>query len=71
MWTLLLGSGPEMLGRQAFWTTTVSSPIEDAITVSGPVTAACGNDGTALNVSTFRSHIKVKWGEVHLAQIEN
>eukprot|EP00964_Phaeocystis_antarctica_P024320 scaffold13633_cov64-Phaeocystis_antarctica.AAC.8 len=52
-----------MLGRQAFWTTTVSSPIEDAITVSGPVTAACGNDGTALNVSTFRSHIKAKWGE--------
>ena len=41
MWTMLLGSGPEMLGRQAFWRFTASLPIEAAIMDFGQVIAPC------------------------------
>ena len=41
MWTILLGSGPETLGRQAFWRLTASLPIEAAIMDFGQVIAPC------------------------------
>eukprot|EP00964_Phaeocystis_antarctica_P119350 scaffold83097_cov69-Phaeocystis_antarctica.AAC.4 len=36
-----MGSGPEMLGRQAFWRTTASLPIEATTMDFGQVIAPC------------------------------
>eukprot|EP00964_Phaeocystis_antarctica_P019958 scaffold11019_cov75-Phaeocystis_antarctica.AAC.10 len=43
--TALLGSGPNTLGREAFWTVTASLPTDAAIIDWGQVIAACGAKG--------------------------
>ena len=70
MWTILLGSGPETLGRQEFWRFTASLPIEAAIMDFGQVIAPC----RARRVQHVRTHslhaVHTRAQGACLAQIE-
>eukprot|EP00964_Phaeocystis_antarctica_P063051 scaffold37810_cov69-Phaeocystis_antarctica.AAC.4 len=61
--TALLGSGPNTLGRQAFWTVTASLPIDAAIIDWGQVIAACGAKGvpndSMIRVRAMRGRARV------------